>query len=244
MAWEAVITESGLGMLEQISAGGSILNLSKVVTGKGTVSSASLASQTTVSSPEDDSTGVISREIESDGVRIEVRVFAYEEAYTLKQIGVFGKVDDGPETLFALMQNTDGIDILASSTFPDFAFNVAMFVESSHAASFTATVNPNALVSQAELAEALANVQSLKREYYAAATSVNCPFTNNSKTYLVWSAGSGEEIVDSDGFGSLFIVSNGKYCQIKKGANITVSTANNKFTINSTSAVAMAVVEL
>ena len=244
MAWESVITDGGLSMLEQIAAGGSVLNLTKVVTGKGTVSSADLHSQTAVSSIEDATTGVLTRKIESDGVRISVRIYSYTEEYTMKQIGIYGKVDNGNETLFALLQNTDGIDILAYANFPDFAFNISLFVESANASSFTATVNTNALVSQGQLNEALSNVVSLTRSYYASTSSVSCPFSENSKTYLVWTAGAANDGMDDASYGSVFIVSNGKYSQIKKGTAITVSISGGTFTVTSTTSVAMGVIEL
>ena len=240
MGWTVSFTENGIQMMSQLAAG-AVLNLTKVQTGEGTTQD--LYHATAVSDPV--TTGAMSRKVESDGVVVKIRIYSYTEAYTMKQIGVFGKVGSGQEKLFALMQNTDGIEILSKSDFPDFAFNVSLFIESSRASNISVTMDPTALVTAAQLAEATAHVIDVVREYYSTTSSVSCPCAaGNNKSYLVWCSASGSDGIMDETYGGLFFVSNGKYATIHKGSNISVSVYGGSFIVSSSTSVSMAVVEL
>lgn len=240
MAWVVSFTENGIQMMSQLAAG-AVLNLTKVQTGEGTTQD--LYHATAVSSPV--TTGAMSRKVESDGVVVKIRIYSYTDAYVMKQIGVFGKVDNGQEKLFALMQNTDGIEILSKADFPDFAFNVSLFIESSKTENINVTVDPSALVTAAQLAEATAHVIDIVREYYTTASSVSCPcVAGNNKSYLVWCSGSSADGILDDTYGGLFFVSNGKYATIKKGTNISISVFGGNFIVSSSTSISMAVIEL
>ena len=243
MAWVATLTNTGLAMLDQSIAGGTLV-LSSIKTGTGTTDS--MATATDVSSPA--GTGEMTKAVDSDGVRIKIRVFASPTTgYLMKQIGIFGSVDGGSVALFALMQNADGVNVPASEDFPDYAFNISLFVESSATDNIEVTVNTSSLVTMAQLNEAMSHVVDLVRTYYASTSTVSCPLSANSKTYVVWcsasSSGASGGIMDAT-YGGLFFVSNGKYAVIHKGTGLSISTENDTFTVTSTSSIAMASVEL
>ena len=240
MAWTVTFTENGIQMMSQLAAG-AVLNLTKVETGEGTAQD--LYHATSVSSPI--TTGAMTRMVESDGVVVKIRIYSHTNAYVMKQIGIFGKVDNGQERLFALMQNPGGIEILSKDDFPDFAFNVSLFIKSNNTDNISVTVNPSALVTAAQLAEATAHVINIVRKYYTTSSSVSCPCVEgNNKTYIVWcSSSSGNGIMD-DTYGGLFLVSNGKYATIKQGSNISASVQEGNLIVSSTTSVPMAVIEL
>ncbi len=240
MAWTVTFTENGIQMMSQLAAG-AVLSLTKVQTGEETAQD--LYHATAVSGPV--TTGAMTRQVESDGVIVKIRIYSHTSAYVMKQIGIFGKVDNGQEKLFALMQNTDGIEILSKADFPDFAFNVSLFIESSNTDNISVTINPSALVTAAQLAEATAHVIDIVREYYTTASSVSCPCAaGNNKSYLVWCSGSEGDGIMDDTYGGLFLVSNGKYAAIKQGSNISASVHDGSFIVTSTVSVPMAVIEL
>ena len=236
MAWETSITALGYEMLSNL-ASGSVLNMTRAVTGTGTDSN--LYNMTSMHNTV--TTGSLTRTAESDGVVIKIRFYSYNNAYLMKQIGLFATVDNGTERLFAVLQNTDGVDILDKGSFPDFSFNVSLFIKSDKMDSITVQIDANALVTQSDFSAAMANVVHLHRSYYSATMSASC-LMNANKTYMVWCANGGD-IYDAT-YGGMFIVSNGNYATLFKGTNIVAGKAGNTFSVSSNTAIQMAVLEL
>ena len=147
MAWVSAITNDGVAMLNSV-AGGSVMTITRLKTGTGTAQTLTTATDVT-DAVADSATNVV-RRIEATGVRFITKVFSSPTAYKMKQVGVFGKVDNGTEKLFAILQNTDGVDIPSSGNFPDFVFNMALFLQTDRATSFSVTIDPTAMVSEAE----------------------------------------------------------------------------------------------
>ena len=238
MAWEASFTDAGITMMGQL-AGGAVLTLTKALTYKDNPDTSSQDAYVAVS------TGSMSRKLESDGAVVKIRVFSYDEAYTMTQIGIFGKVGSGAEQLFATLQNSDGIEILSKTDFPDFAFNVSLFIKSSFADNISVSVDTQALVSVAQLAAATSHFIDVVRTYNALTSSTSCPFAaGDNKSYLVWTSGDGTDGIMDEEYGSLFFVSSGKYATIHKGSKISVNIYGGNFIVSSTTSVTMAVVEL
>lgn len=152
MAWVATITNQGVSMISNLPSG-SVLNVTRAATGTGTTDSPATA--TAVSSVVSDAVKSVITQAESTGVRFIAKVYSSPNAYKMKQIGIFGKVNNGTEYLIILLQNTDGVDIPTSGNFPDFAFNITLFMQTDRATSFTATVDPDAMVTEAEFSSAM-----------------------------------------------------------------------------------------
>lgn len=152
MAWVATITNAGMTMLNQV-AGGALLNITR--TGTGSSVSGTPQSATAVPGVVSDAVANTTCQAESTGVRFISKVFSSPTAYKMKSIGVFASVNSGTEALFLLLQNSDGVDIPTSASFPDFSFNLALFLQTDRASSFTATVDPDAMVTQAEFSAAM-----------------------------------------------------------------------------------------
>lgn len=152
MAWTSTITADGLSMLNSV-AGGSSMTITGAKT--STTVTATPATATDVGTNVSDAVTNVIRRTEASGVRFIVKVYSSPTAYKMKEIGIFGSIDGGTEKLFVLLQNSDGVDIPTSANFPDFVFNVALFLETDKASSFTATVDPTAMVSSEEFEETM-----------------------------------------------------------------------------------------
>lgn len=248
MAWQAVITDTGLNMLSQLTTS-TTLELTSVGTATGTTESMSTATSLTDPVTLGASEWGLTFVSESDGVRIRCRIYAHEEQYIMRQIGVFASFNGGSPALFALLQylpeeGVTGVTIPSTEVFPDFAFNISFFVETSRTSSFSVTVNTSSLVSQSQLNTAMAHVVNLYRQYYALQTSISLTMEEN-KNYFLWSSSSGISLLDAD-YGSLFFISNKKVAILHRGSKISYTQAAGVFTVSTTdaSSVPMAIVEI
>ena len=238
MAWTGVITNAGEALL-QAMVGGASLVLTSVQTGSG--NSADMYTATALNSPV--TTGELSSQVEEGGVRVRVKVYPYTTNYTMKEIGIYGKVGSNSPVLFALMQDTTGVSIPDEETFPDFVYNMSTFVAMSNTDNFSVTVNPNANVSEEEFEQAVGTLVQLSRNFYTSTSSVSCPLTAN-KAYMVYcSSSSASGIMDSVN-GALIFVANGKYAIIHKGTSITATVSGTNLVVSSSSSIPMAVIEI
>ena len=151
MGWVGVLTDVGQSLLSQYSVGGSTLYITKVQTGTGTVVQSNMHLSTALVDPV--TTGSITAFVGSgDVTQFRVVIGPYTSSYTVKEVGIFAKLgENGTETLLALLQNTDGVIIPSSATFPDFALRLSVPVVISNASTVSVTLNPVAYVSQSEL---------------------------------------------------------------------------------------------
>ena len=150
MAWIGVVTNVGSALLANWTAG-NVLNVSSAKTGTGTVSEALLVRQTDLSGVVRQ-VSLVSESVVDVGRKIKVQATAATTAYTAKQIGVYAKLNNGAETLLAIFQNATGIPIPAVSEYPDFVYTFFATVTMSNEGDFELTVDPDALVSQQQLA--------------------------------------------------------------------------------------------
>ena len=74
--------------------------------------------------------------------RINIWTGGTDETYIMHQIGVFGRLNDGAETLLFLMQDERGIEIPANGISPDYEFQIAVLLAISNKANISITVDP------------------------------------------------------------------------------------------------------
>lgn len=118
---DALVTDAGLAIFTQW-AGGEKLTLTKAKLGGSTVSRDSLSKLTNVSGYIADAKLIRTKKLD-DGIEISVRLEPLNQAKTAKQIGIFGKLGNGAETLLAIYQDTDGVEIPSIDTMPEYVYN-------------------------------------------------------------------------------------------------------------------------
>ena len=163
--WVGVVTNAGAELLSAW-AEGSTLSVYAATAGTGTVAEASLAAQTALTNQKQ-SVSIISKSVadDADGLKIQVQITAPTTAYTLNQIGLWAKVDNGAGKLLALYQNSDGISIPTASASPDFAYTFYGYISVSNAGSISVTIDTSATATmsavQAAIAEATAGLKPI-----------------------------------------------------------------------------------
>jgi len=131
MSWIGVITTAGAALIANCISESKALVIDTVKTGSGTTGTgteeqiktamkAATALNTYVTS------GSISGQSStSDSVTVRMQIGPHTDAYTMKEVGLFGK-KDGTDTLvlIALYQEMDGISIPDVDVFPDFRYTL------------------------------------------------------------------------------------------------------------------------
>lgn len=152
MGWIGTITNAGAAMLAQIAGGGHTLTILSASAGTGTRSQSEMASATALVAEKGEIT-IAEKQYRSDCVKIWTRISPISAAYTVKEIGVWAKVDDGSKTLFSIHQNTDGVIIPSSSDDPNFIFDLICTYAPSNMDNFSVTVDPTSVVTQTQIAD-------------------------------------------------------------------------------------------
>ena len=156
--WQnAVVTSAGISMLGQVISGGK-LNITRAALGSGTVDASALMAQKALTLPLDVSVVIAKMElIDGSGIsiRLQIRNTGVTATRTMKQIGLFAKVGDGEEALFAIMQDDGGEEIPSESSYPDFMLEFTTAVAVSNTDGITVTVSGSAVVTLEELEERL-----------------------------------------------------------------------------------------
>ena len=156
--WQnAVVTSAGISMLGQVISGGK-LNITRAALGSGTVDASALMAQKALTLPLDVSVVIAKMElIDGSGIsiRLQIRNTGVTATRTMKQIGLFAKVGDGEEALFAIMQDDGGEEIPSESSYPDFMLEFTAAVAVSNTDGITVTVSGSAAVTLEELEERL-----------------------------------------------------------------------------------------
>lgn len=162
MAWNGVITNIGLNLLNQWATGSQTLYIDKATTGSGTVPQANLRSSVTVAQEVDTATIVASVPV-TTGTQFRIQVNANDSAaYTLHQVGVWGHLgEDGAQVLIALYQEDAGVSVPLATQSPNFVFTMYAIVAMSNTGSISVNVTPNEYVTQTEFEDA---VRALEEE--------------------------------------------------------------------------------
>ena len=152
--WDnSVVTNAGATLLAAW-AGGGVLTITRASAGDQTAPVAQLVNLTALTHEVED-LGITESRVVDGGVRYRVQFEAAQTAYTAKQIGVWGKLGSGAETLIAVYQDGDGIDVPAASDIPDYLFAFFATIQMDNTGELQVTLDTTALVSQAEMAAAI-----------------------------------------------------------------------------------------
>lgn len=158
--WQGAVTNVGVALLKKWATGGT-LTITKAQSGSGYVAANQLAAQAALTNPVQALT-ITGYQTGDTGVTYRVQILAHTVEYTLRQIGIFAKLDTGAETLIAIFEDETGLTIPSSADVSDFVFSFSATVQMSNAGSLTVNMDTSALVSRSEMeayvAEALANV--------------------------------------------------------------------------------------
>ncbi len=158
--WQGAVTNVGVALLKKWATGGT-LTITKAQSGSGYVAANQLAAQAALTNPVQ-VLKITGYQTGDTGVTYRVQILAHTVEYTLRQIGIFAKLDAGAETLIAIFEDETGLTIPSSADVSDFVFSFSATVQMSNAGSLTVNMDTSALVSRSDMeayvAEALANV--------------------------------------------------------------------------------------
>lgn len=158
--WSGAVTNVGVALLKKWATGGT-LTITKAQSGSGFVNTSQLAAQAALTNPVQTLT-ITGYQTGDTGVTYRVQILAHTVEYTLRQIGIFAKLDAGAETLIAIFEDETGLTIPSSADVSDFVFSFSATVQMANTGSLTVNMDTSALVSRSEMeayvAEALAGV--------------------------------------------------------------------------------------
>ena len=173
MAWRASVTDAGNSMMQQWTDGYS-LRITGAKGGTDTVAIEDLHKATDVSVIGTGEEHVLSivrysrlyPPLPHSILTVSIQVRPESSAYTLKQIGVYGKLLDGDgdeavsETLIAIYQAEDGdeADVPSIATMADFVYEYAADLDVNYNGTASVNIDPNARVSRADMENALAEL--------------------------------------------------------------------------------------
>lgn len=145
MSWEkSNYTAAGAALLSESLSGGA-LTITRAVSGTGSADT-DLSEETTVSGDLHELMLLGIETIEDDdghpARKVSVHTESGDDAYLMHQVGVFGRLNDGEEVLLFLMQDERGVEIPASGTNANFAFDVDILLAVSNKANISITVDP------------------------------------------------------------------------------------------------------
>ena len=145
MSWEkSNYTATGAALLSESLSGGA-LTITRAVSGTGSADT-DLSEETTVSGDLHELMLLGIETIEDDdghpARKVSVHTESGDDAYLMHQVGVFGRLNDGEEVLLFLMQDERGVEIPASGTNANFAFDVDILLAVSNKANISLTVAP------------------------------------------------------------------------------------------------------
>ena len=145
MSWEkSNYTAAGAALLSESLSGGA-LTITRAVSGTGSADT-DLSEETTVSGDLHELMLLGIETIEDDdghpARKVSVHTESGDDAYLMHQVGVFGRLNDGEEILLFLMQDERGVEIPASGTNANFAFDVDILLAVSNKANISLTLAP------------------------------------------------------------------------------------------------------
>ena len=100
---------------------------------------------------------LIGTEAVSEGQRVKVQAVSagLETGYTLRQVGIWGRIGGGTPVLLILLQDEAGVPIPGEADNADFRLELSAFLQAVSAGSFSAVIDPAALVSAKSMQAAL-----------------------------------------------------------------------------------------
>jgi hypothetical protein len=145
VSWEkSNYTAAGAALLSESLSGGA-LKITRAVSGTGSADT-DLSEETTVSGDLHELMLLGIETIEDDdghpARKVSVHTESGDDAYLMHQVGVFGRLNDGEEVLLFLMQDERGVEIPASGTNANFAFDVDILLAVSNKANISLTLAP------------------------------------------------------------------------------------------------------
>lgn len=145
MSWEkSNYTAAGAALLSESLSGGA-LTITRAVSGTGSADT-DLSEETTVSGDLHELMLLGIETIEDDdghpARKVSVHTESGDDTYLMHQVGVFGRLNDGEEVLLFLMQDERGVEIPASGTNANFAFDVDILLAVSNKANISLTLAP------------------------------------------------------------------------------------------------------
>lgn len=144
MSFESMAyTDAGISMLLDAAAG-KRLTITKAVSGTGLADPDALASQTDVSGEQHtcELLGISAVGQGDEETRhIKIRIPSAASTYTLRQIGIFGRQDDGEDTLLMLIQDERGVEIPGADENQEFELIFTAILAISRSAKIALSLN-------------------------------------------------------------------------------------------------------
>lgn len=144
MSWEkSSYTKAGAALLSESLSGGA-LTITRAVSGTGSAGT-DLSAETAVSGDTHELSLLGIETVADDGKtarKVSIQATGAADTYVMHQIGVFGVLNDGAETLLFLMQDERGIEVPAANTNSEFSFEIAVLLAVSAEANLSITVDP------------------------------------------------------------------------------------------------------
>lgn len=144
MSWgKSSYTKAGAALLSESLSGGA-LTITRAASGTGSVDT-DLSAETAVSGDTHELSLLGIETVTDDGKtarKVSIQATGAADTYVMHQIGVFGALNDGAETLLFLMQDERGIEVPAASTNSEFSFEIAVLLAVSAEANMSIAVDP------------------------------------------------------------------------------------------------------
>lgn len=144
MSWEkSSYTKAGAALLSESLSGGA-LTITRAASGTGSVDT-DLSAETAVSGDTHELSLLGIETVTDDGKtarKVSIQATGAADTYVMHQIGVFGVLNDGAETLLFIMQDERGIEVPAASTNSEFSFEIAVLLAVSAEANMSIAVDP------------------------------------------------------------------------------------------------------
>ena len=128
--WKGAVTNVGVALLKKWAAGGT-MSITGAKGASGFVEEAQLTGQADLTNIMQ-TLSITGYSAQGSGIAYRVQVLAAGAEYTLRQIGIYGKLDGGSETLIAIYQDAGGMTVPALSVAPDFVFEFTATVQMSN----------------------------------------------------------------------------------------------------------------
>lgn len=147
---DAVVTNGGKALLAEWFNGGRLI-IAEAATGEGTVMPSLLMGQTALVARKQ-TMSIIKTEKIANGMRLQLQLTSegVTKAYTVNQIGLWAKLDDGVNTLIAIYQDGTGISVPTHEEMPDYVFTFYATVQMSNEGELVVSIDTTALVTRAD----------------------------------------------------------------------------------------------
>lgn len=156
MSWKGVVTNAGKVLLAEW-VNEKTLYVTAARSGSGTVADEALLAQTDLVNRQQ-TMSIISSVKTDDGRRLRTQLQAPDTAYTMNQIGIWAKLDDGDETLLALYQNDDGVPIPSNTDAPDYVYTFYGTIAVNNEGTITINVDTSAVVPRSDFDSEVARI--------------------------------------------------------------------------------------